>query len=43
MLIGLAKPHIGDFFGLTDGRLTLGYFTFVGGNLVTWKSKKEKW
>lgn len=26
-----------------DGRKsTLGYFTFVGGNLVTWKSKKQK-
>ena len=25
-----------------DRRSTAGYFTFVGGNLVTWKSKKEK-
>ena len=26
-----------------DGRLsTYGYFTFVGDNLVTWKSKKQK-
>ncbi|XP_058003644.1 uncharacterized mitochondrial protein AtMg00810-like [Hevea brasiliensis] len=24
-----------------DRRLTYGYFTFVGGNLVTWRSKKE--
>ncbi|CAL2240277.1 unnamed protein product [Prunus armeniaca] len=26
----------------TDRRSTLGYFTFVGGNLVTWRSKKQK-
>ncbi|KAJ0503054.1 putative RNA-directed DNA polymerase [Helianthus annuus] len=25
-----------------DGRSTSGYFTLVGGNLVTWKSKKQK-
>ncbi|XP_057522451.1 secreted RxLR effector protein 161-like [Amaranthus tricolor] len=25
-----------------DRRLTSGYFTLVGGNLVTWKSKKQK-
>jgi Reverse transcriptase (RNA-dependent DNA polymerase) len=25
----------------TDRRSTSGYFTFVGGNLVTWKSKKQ--
>ncbi|XP_042029956.1 secreted RxLR effector protein 161-like [Salvia splendens] len=25
-----------------DRRSTSGYFTFVGGNLVTWKSKKQK-
>ena len=24
-----------------DRRSTLGYFTFVGGNLVTWRSKKQ--
>ena len=24
-----------------DSRSTSGYFTFVGGNLVTWKSKKQ--
>ena len=24
-----------------DRRSTSGYFTFVGGNLVTWKSKKQ--
>ena len=27
---------------ITDRRFTSGYFTFVGGNLVTWKSKKHK-
>ena len=27
---------------LSDRRSTSGYFTFVGGNLVTWKSKKQK-
>ncbi|KAM5588526.1 hypothetical protein ABKV19_006802 [Rosa sericea] len=27
---------------ITDRRSTFGYFTFVGGNLVTWKSKKQK-
>ena len=26
---------------LTDRRLTSGYCTFVGGNLVTWRSKKQ--
>ncbi|BBG96746.1 transposable element gene [Prunus dulcis] len=28
---------------VTDRRSTSGYFTFVGGNLVTWRSKKKKW
>jgi hypothetical protein len=27
---------------LSDRRSTSGYFTFVGGNLVTWRSKKQK-
>ena len=27
---------------ITDRKSTLGYFTFVGGNLVTWRSKKQK-
>ncbi|XP_061989783.1 secreted RxLR effector protein 161-like [Rosa rugosa] len=27
---------------ITDRRSTSGYFTFVGWNLVTWKSKKQK-
>ena len=26
---------------VTDRRSTSGYFTFVGGNLVTWQSKKQ--
>ena len=26
----------------TDRRSTSGYFTFVEGNLVTWRSKKQK-
>jgi hypothetical protein len=26
---------------LTDRKSTSRYFTFVGGNLVTWKSKKQ--
>jgi len=25
-----------------DRRSTAGYFTFVGGNLVTWRSKKQQ-
>ena len=25
-----------------DRRSTAGYFTFLGGNLVTWRSKKQK-
>ena len=32
-----------DWAGDRDGRKsTFGYFTFVEGNLVTWKSKKQK-
>ncbi|BBH05042.1 HXXXD-type acyl-transferase family protein [Prunus dulcis] len=27
---------------ITDRRSTSGYFTFVGGNLVSWRSKKQK-
>ncbi|KAI5312671.1 hypothetical protein L3X38_041845 [Prunus dulcis] len=27
---------------VTSRRSTSGYFTFVGGNLVTWKSKKQR-
>ena len=26
---------------ITDRRSTSGYFTFVGGNLVTWRNKKQ--
>ncbi|BFG15965.1 hypothetical protein CerSpe_022390 [Prunus speciosa] len=32
-----------DYAGsIVDRRSTSGYFTFVGGNLVTWRSKKQK-
>ncbi|XP_021834506.1 uncharacterized protein LOC110774280 [Prunus avium] len=32
-----------DWVGsITDRKSTYGYFTFVGGNLVTWRSKKHK-
>lgn len=27
---------------ITDRKSTSGYFIFVGGNLVTWRSKKQK-
>ena len=27
---------------IQDRRPTFGYFTFVGGNLVTWRSKKQE-
>ena len=27
---------------VSDMKFTSGYFTFVGGNLVTWRSKKKK-
>ena len=27
---------------ISDRKSTSGYFTFVGGNLVTWRSKKKK-
>ena len=27
---------------ISDRKSTLGYFTFVGGNLVPWRSKKQK-
>ncbi|KAL6311274.1 hypothetical protein AAG906_017960 [Vitis piasezkii] len=30
-----------DWAVMNDRRSTSGYFTFVGGNLVTWKSKKQ--
>lgn len=32
-----------DWVGsVSDRKSTSGYFTFVGGNLVTWRSKKQK-
>ena len=31
-----------DWAGSSDRKSTSEYFTFVGGNLVTWKSKKQK-
>jgi hypothetical protein len=30
-----------DWVGSFDKNLTIGFCTFVGGNLVTWKSKKQ--
>jgi hypothetical protein len=30
-----------DWAGSFDRKLTTGFYTFVGGNLVTWKSKKQ--
>ena len=27
---------------MEDRKSTSGYFTFIGGNLVTWRSKKQK-
>ena len=46
-----SKSHELEVMGYTDAdwagdqtnrRSALGYFTFVGGNLVTWRSKKQK-
>jgi hypothetical protein len=30
-----------DCVGSCDRKSTIGYCTFIGGNLVTWKSKKQ--
>jgi hypothetical protein len=30
-----------DSVGSCDRKSTIGYCTFIGGNLVTWKSKKQ--
>jgi hypothetical protein len=30
-----------DWAGNSDQKSTSGYYTFVGGNLVTWRSKKQ--
>lgn len=27
---------------ISDRKATSGYFTLIGGNLITWKSKKKK-
>ncbi|CAL2259674.1 unnamed protein product [Prunus armeniaca] len=41
--IACGRIHNSDWAGLaTDRRSTSGYFTFVDGNLVTWRSKKQK-
>ncbi|CAN6710697.1 unnamed protein product [Malus baccata var. baccata] len=37
---GYTNADWADF--ITNRRSTSGYFTFVGGNLVTWRSKKQK-
>ena len=31
-----------EWVGSSDRKSTSRYFTFVGGNLVTWRSKKQK-
>ncbi|CAL8085826.1 unnamed protein product [Prunus armeniaca] len=36
------SPNADWASSVIDKRSTSGYFTFVGGNLVTWKSKKHK-
>ncbi|KAL6319103.1 hypothetical protein AAG906_001576 [Vitis piasezkii] len=39
-VVGYTDAHwVGN---ITDRKSTSGYFTFVGGNLVTWRSKKQK-
>ncbi|CAL9029200.1 unnamed protein product [Prunus brigantina] len=41
-LLGFVGYTDVDWAGsITDRRSTSGYFTFVGGNLVTWRSKKQ--
>lgn len=36
------NPSEAHMEAVTDRRSTSGYFTFVGRNLVTWRSKKQK-
>lgn len=36
------KLYTNAYWRITDHCSTSRYFTFVGGNLVTWRSKKQK-
>ncbi|XP_016647060.1 PREDICTED: uncharacterized mitochondrial protein AtMg00810-like [Prunus mume] len=35
------KSYTGTYYAITNRRYILGYFTFIGGNLVMWHSKKQ--
>ncbi|CAL8993560.1 unnamed protein product [Prunus brigantina] len=35
------KSYTDTYYAVTDRRSILGYFTFIGGNLVMWHSKKQ--
>ncbi|CAL2230475.1 unnamed protein product [Prunus armeniaca] len=35
------KSYFDTYYAITDRRYMLGYFTFIGGNLVMWRSKKQ--
>jgi Reverse transcriptase (RNA-dependent DNA polymerase) len=39
----IAGYSVADWVGSSDQKSTTGYCTFVGGNLVTWKSKNKTW
>ncbi|CAL8991733.1 unnamed protein product, partial [Prunus brigantina] len=45
MYLAHTRPDLAHVLGvvrsINDRRSTSGYFTFVGGNLVTWRSKKQ--